>query len=206
MRPSHGTVANFQGTAECTEYAAIVHGKMVRIIDTPGLDDSPGPNLGILQKIAVKLHEIREHEISAVIYFHRIISPRLTGPARSNIEIFEQICGKAFLPRALFVTTMWDMVSDAARKRYEKAQMELETKQLKSLGVNGTRFMRFDNSKELAMDVLGQCITSRHKGRFKLQLGEDVARWGTTPSDVRRTEAGKVIVRQSNRTSSCTIL
>jgi len=194
-----------KGTTECTEYSVKAHGKEFRLIDTPGLDENPRLNRGILQKIVVKLDEIRPQEVGGVIYFHTI-STRLTGPARSNIDIFEKVCGEPFLRNALFVTTMWDVVSAPGRGKFLGMAEELERKQLKNLKASGTSFYRFSNSEEKAKEVLRLYIAILHKSKARLQLGEEVARWGTSPSDVQKTEAGKLIERQLKRGSSACII
>ncbi|KAK5652805.1 hypothetical protein OQA88_9471 [Cercophora sp. LCS_1] len=84
-------------TIECEEHIVNAHDTVFRIIDTPGFDDSPTTNLATLKKISQKLYNLKPQEVSGVIYFHRITNTRLTGAARSNINVFERICGKAFL-------------------------------------------------------------------------------------------------------------
>ncbi|KAK0638565.1 hypothetical protein B0T16DRAFT_421363 [Cercophora newfieldiana] len=196
-------------TTDCKEYTARVDDKVFRIIDTPGFDDTPAANLGALGKIAKKLSELGQAEVSGVVYFHRITNTRLTGSARSSIEIFEQICGVSFLSksRVIFATTMWNTISDEWRKKYELLENELKNKQLKHLASNTVKFPRFNAATESAHDILRYLAKlEAPTDKFRLQLTREIQQSGATPSGVRRTAAGRLIGKGMGRGGFCTIL
>ncbi|KAK1752623.1 nucleolar GTP-binding protein 1 [Echria macrotheca] len=192
-------------TLECNEYPCVAHGKRFRLIDTPGFDDTPAANLGALRKIAEMLHILAEKKkgfaVSGVIYFHRITTTRLTGSARSNIDIFERICGGRFLHRAVIATTMWNTINPKFLPVHEKRHEDLQ-KQLHSLGA---RYFRFGTDPKTTADILEYFANMKPNGQIPLQLLEEVKRIGSSPSAVRKTAAGALIVKEMNR-GRCTLL
>ncbi|KAK4216873.1 nucleolar GTP-binding protein 1 [Rhypophila decipiens] len=198
-RPKDGKMQN-GSTVECKDYETTVSGKDFLIIDTPGLDDSPAGNLEVLGKIAVKLRS--SPHVNAVIYFHRITTTRLTGSARSNIDLFLQICGKVFLGQTAFVTTMWNNISTRERTRFDHLNEELRGKIL-SQTQNLTHFFEFDsNNRGSAVAVLKHFAESKKLAirPQRLALARELDEFGSaTPSNVRRTTAGKQVVKDMNR-------
>ena len=61
------------------------------LVDTPGFDDTLGNDAVIVDSIVRWLGERKK--LSGILYFHRIIDPRLTGTARANLRIFKRLCG-----------------------------------------------------------------------------------------------------------------
>ncbi|KAK0611712.1 hypothetical protein B0T14DRAFT_500755 [Immersiella caudata] len=189
-------------TSECKTYDATLSGKVYRIIDTPGFDDSPRANLSVLKDIAAELSRMNKQRLTVggVIYFHRITDLRLTGSARINIEIFERICGAQFLPRSVFVTSMWNMIDNLDRAKYEKLDASLRQK----YGRLRSKFLKFESDKTNSAQTVLLAAASSRAGQPP-QLEAEVIRSGLSASSVRKTEAGKVIVREMNK-SSCAIL
>ena len=204
---STATDMDFQGTATCKEYATTVDGKEIWVIDTPGLDDAPIGNLAVLNRIAEKLQA--GPNVSGVIYFHRVTNPRLAGSARSNIKIFQQICGAPFYYKTAFVTTMWNTIRPDQLSKFEKLNNELRGI-VSGLTDGRTKFFEFDSSKaETANEVLKHfmLVPADRKGHeLQLQLATEVKKFGASPGGVRRTQAGKQIVKDLNKGFNCVIL
>lgn len=182
------------------------HGKAFRLIDTPGFDDTPAANLGALRKIAERLNDPkRKVVVRGTIYFHSITNTRLSGSARSNIEIFEGICGGPFFCCAVFVTTMWNMVRDDKwRKKYEKLEAELQNNQLRHLSNYHITWSRFNATPGMALETL-KLFAMMPQRPVELLLGKEIKELGASPSSVRKTTAGRSIVREMNR-GRCVIL
>ncbi|KAK3363170.1 hypothetical protein B0T25DRAFT_32153 [Lasiosphaeria hispida] len=192
-------------TTECGVYDVKLSGKAFKIIDTPGLDDSPKANLAVLKIIAEKLAEISgELTVNGVIYFHCITDLRLTGSARTNISILESICGEDFYSQVAFVTTMWNRIHTDEVPRHEKLHRNLGAK-YPHLAESGKSF-QFSNSHASAEEVLKDFADRVPANPKKpLQLEDEVRRWGPKASSVRKTKAGKLITRDTDR-GFCTIL
>jgi hypothetical protein len=185
-------------------------GRVCHIIDTPGLDDSPRANLSVLKSIATELVKINQQlglMVGGVVYFHPITDHRLTGPARVNIEIFEKICGGAFLHCAAFATTMWNTLAttkDAAG--FDQLHRDLEAK-YKHLTRVGTKFFKFEAQKTgSAEQILNFLGTASPKKELRLKFETEVLKSGLSASSLRKTDAGKVIVRAMGGGGMCVIL
>ena len=91
-------------------YDAVVAGHPVRLIDTPGLDDTQRSDTDILRTIATALSMLYRTRIplAGVIYLHRISDTRVGGASKRSIRLLEAICGPEAYPGTAVVTTMWD--------------------------------------------------------------------------------------------------
>jgi hypothetical protein len=96
---------------------------------------------------------------------------------------------------------MWNNVGLKGRDRYAATSRELEQKYFR-LGPTYTKVSRFENTNDSALAVL-EYFAKRH-ARAQLLLAADVERLGSSLSGVRKTAAGKAIMKGSN--SSCVIL
>lgn len=101
-------------TREIAMYDAVVAGHPVRLIDTPGLDDTQRSDTDILSTIATALAMLYRTRIplAGVIYLHRISDTRVGGASRKSIRLLEAICGPEAYPGIAVVTTMWDKLSN----------------------------------------------------------------------------------------------
>ncbi|KAK4452250.1 hypothetical protein QBC34DRAFT_294246 [Podospora aff. communis PSN243] len=194
-------------TTQCNTHKFELSGTKYRIIDTPGLEDAPRSNLSVLKMIAAEMDKIGKEglTIGGVVYFHRITNLRLTGSDRANIEIFERICGSSFLYRAAFATTMWNTVGSRERSKFSQLHTSIE-KKYAHLTKQGTEFFKFETNKRNSAEPILQFFASASsRSGPRLQLEGEVMRTGLSATSIRRTEAGKGIVRQMNG-GGCTIL
>ncbi|KAF8429576.1 hypothetical protein EV426DRAFT_581863 [Tirmania nivea] len=109
-------------TSEITTYTVNMSGQVVRLIDTPGFDDTNRSDSDILGVIALTLAKIYEERIPllGVVYLHRISDPRVGGASRKSVRILEAIVGAQAFERVLVATTMWDKVSPAEGEKRER--------------------------------------------------------------------------------------
>lgn len=91
------------------------------LVDTPGFDDTDNIDQEIVQNILQWLQRLNSEQtrLDGLIYFHRIIDPRLTGSARSNMRLFRKLCGEDNMPNVVLVTTFWDQVEASLGNRRE---------------------------------------------------------------------------------------
>lgn len=77
-------------TAECT-----IRGEHVKLIDTPGFDDTHRSQSAILKDIADFLEQTYEQNVklSVIIYMYRISDNRAGGIARENFALFTSSVG-----------------------------------------------------------------------------------------------------------------
>ncbi|KAM7183491.1 hypothetical protein V8F20_012610 [Naviculisporaceae sp. PSN 640] len=193
-------------TQQCKDYTIPIRGKSCLIIDTPGFDDSPALNLSVLNTLATKL--LSSPPVNGVIYFHRVTNTRLTGSARSNIDLFLNICGRVFYGQTAFVTTMWNNINPKELQRFENLNRQIQSN-ISNKTTSLAHFRKFDTRKAGdAMAVLDHFATLPKLAQHAAPLlfAQELKRFGSaTPTNVRRTTAGKLVIKDLNR-GFCMIL
>ena len=58
--------------------------------------------------------------LNGLVYLHRIIDPRISGTARSNMRLFRELCGNDNLNNVVLGTTFWTAVDDGVGQKREK--------------------------------------------------------------------------------------
>ncbi|PWW72199.1 P-loop containing nucleoside triphosphate hydrolase protein [Tuber magnatum] len=115
------------GLESCTQdiqtASATISGREVWLVDTPGFDDTNRSDVDILASIAdwVKQASQDRKHLSGIIYFHRIVDPRMEGSNMKNLKMFRELCGDKNFNNVILLTTMWDKVDEEeGRKREEE--------------------------------------------------------------------------------------
>ncbi|KAK0731875.1 hypothetical protein B0H67DRAFT_566079 [Lasiosphaeris hirsuta] len=202
-----GSTTDVAPTTRCRDYRANVDGNAFRLIDTPGLDDLPAGNLSILKDIVQTLEVLGSSkgpiDVNGAIFFHRITDGRFGGSARSNLDVFKQICGTKFAHQVVFVTSMWNKPSPLGQENYQRLSDELRQKYF-SIGTGPGTAFPFGNKAEDAKKVLKYFGDRNKREMRELLLAQEVKRSGTSLSGVRRTSAGREIMQASNR-GFCTL-
>ncbi|CAA7261005.1 unnamed protein product [Cyclocybe aegerita] len=129
--------------------------RRIVLVDTPGFDDTNLSDLDILKRIADWLKETYENDVklSGLLYLHRISDNRMAGTPLRLLNTFKQICGDEVLKYVLLVTTMWDEVEEEVGRARES---DLCKKYWKAMIAQGSRTVRFHNSRASAWDILSQ--------------------------------------------------
>ncbi|OSX61199.1 hypothetical protein POSPLADRAFT_1047446 [Postia placenta MAD-698-R-SB12] len=133
-------------TAECT-----IRGEHVKLIDTPGFDDTHRSQSAILKDIADFLEQTYEQNVklSGIIYMYRISDNRAGGIARENFALDA-------MSNVVIATTMWSGIAEDVGVRRER-ELSSETFYFKDATDQGARFRRLYNtpaSAEEMMDIL----------------------------------------------------
>ena len=161
-------------TELCVETIDIGNHRL-NLVDTPGFGDTIETDFAILSKIATwlkdsyvvleanKLYKLIGYhsykqgaKLGGVIYLHDITAPRFDGPARRNLKIFRDLCGKDSLDHVVLGTTKWGLNVPGS----EENQRELETKYWKPLIERGARVRRFDGSPGSARSLIDAIMPS----------------------------------------------
>ncbi|KAL4064017.1 P-loop containing nucleoside triphosphate hydrolase protein [Scleroderma citrinum] len=133
-------------------------GKRVKLVDTPGFDDSRAgmTDAKVLIMIANFLtneYKGKNSRLTGLIYFHRIIDPRVGGTAHRNLRMFRKLCGDDSLKNVVIVTTMWDMVTPEEGERRENELMSSD-ELFKPLLDAGAITMRHDRTAKSAATII----------------------------------------------------
>ncbi|KAH9927696.1 uncharacterized protein B0H18DRAFT_285335 [Fomitopsis serialis] len=134
-------------------------GRTVRLIDTPGFDDTTRTDTEVLKMIAVALSQMYEdgHKLSGIIYMQRISDFRMTGISRRNFHLFRKLCGEDTLKNVVIVTNMWGEVN-AERGLAREDELASDPMFFKPALEKGAKMMRHDNTYHSAVTVMLQLI------------------------------------------------
>lgn len=145
-------------------YSLRRNGRVVRLIDTPGFDDSTRSEIDILSEIALWLNMAYTASprllLSGLIYLHPINEPKMQGSAKRNLNMFRLLCGDANLNSVVLATTMWEKVTTLDG---EKRERELVGTQMfwGSMLDQGSQVLRHQNNTESAFRIIDLIIDSR---------------------------------------------
>jgi len=126
--------------------------RRVRLMDTPGFDDTNKSDTDILTLIVEHLAaaENAKHPLTGLLYLHRITDNRVGGVSRKNMQMFHSLCGNAALKNVILCTTMWSGVSaDVGAEREE----ELESKFWQKMIAKGASTTRYDGTPENSREI-----------------------------------------------------
>jgi hypothetical protein len=91
------------------------------LIDAPGFDDTdrtPDEFCTVILKWLASSYLAGER-LHGIIYLHRIQDVRMSGSARTNLRMFQKLCGEKALKNVILVTMFWDKVDLAEGERRE---------------------------------------------------------------------------------------
>ncbi|OCH84689.1 hypothetical protein OBBRIDRAFT_383909 [Obba rivulosa] len=157
---SNSNIRTSSGLDSCTETVELSEtftfdGRAVRLIDTPGFDDSTKSDVEILGTIANFLaSQYRDGlKLSGVIYMQRITDPRMGGVARRNFTMFNKLCGTDFMENVVLATTRWNEVEPAVGRARE-AELKAKDVFFKPALDAGAHYMRHDKNLASARDII----------------------------------------------------
>ncbi|KAJ7277726.1 P-loop containing nucleoside triphosphate hydrolase protein [Mycena rebaudengoi] len=175
-------------------------GRIVRMVDTPGFDDSREgvTDTEILKRVANFLVEEydADRKLNGLIYLQRISDNKFTGQSGRNLRMFKNLCGTETYKNVVVLTTFWDRVSNEEGVEREE---ELRSRFFKDLVDGGTRFMRFNRTMDSANKVLGHILTL---APTNVQIQEEIRVDGkslgeTAAGSERRQEAERMISKHT---------
>jgi hypothetical protein len=127
-------------------------------------------------------------KLSGILYFHRIVDPRMSGAAMKNGRMFRKLCGHNALKNVFLVTTHWDAVEQSIG---ESREAELRQHFWKDMIDAGAEVFRFNRTKSSAFDILQRLVP---KKPVVLQLQEEMKDGAT----IGETSVGKEINKEIN--------
>ena len=165
------------------------NGKTVRLIDTPGFDDSHRSDADVLQELAYWL--VRAHEkhikISGIVYLHRITDPRLQGSHLRGLDIFKKMCGTEAYSGIVMATTRWDKVSSDDGNR-RQAELRKKREFWGEIREGGGNITTTSSGKLSAKQILQHIV--RNDRRLTLQIQREM---GDLGFELYQTAAGNVL-------------
>lgn len=126
---------------------------MIRLVDTPGFDDTSVSDEDILKKIMTELDS--HQQLLGIIYLHRITDVRLSGSSSRGFKILQQLCPPESYEKIVLATTMWSDAEfskgglDAAKRRED----QLWEYHWKPLFEGRSKMVRHHNTPESARRI-----------------------------------------------------
>ena len=130
------------------------------MVDTPGFDDSHGNDDEIINGIVRWLEESvnRQQKLHGILYFHRIIDPKITGTSRANLRMFKKLCGNDNLGGIFLVTTFWNEVESKLGEQRE-LQLRGDANFWKPMIDQGSLIIRSKRDRAEDLDILSKFAT-----------------------------------------------
>ncbi|KIW68353.1 hypothetical protein PV04_04306 [Phialophora macrospora] len=180
--------ANDIATSKVQCYNLAHEGTNFVLVDTPGFDDSRGLDNDVVQEILSWLKSSMGEGLllSGLIYLHRIIDPRISGTARSNMRLFRELCGSDNLHQVVLATTFWAAVDDELGQRRE-AQLLEDPKFWKPMAEKGSKAFRLKQDRGECLQILSHIAQKNDK--FLVQAQQEMRRG----QEAHETSAGRAM-------------
>ncbi|RXW18647.1 hypothetical protein EST38_g7208 [Candolleomyces aberdarensis] len=161
---SNSSLPVSSGLKSCTKEVAVsepfqVDGQRVRLIDTPGFDDSSQSDGDVLANIAGFLAQefTQGKRLHGILYFHRIADVRMGAVAKKNLVMFQKMCGEHAYPNVVIVTTRWNEVNTLVA---ESRESELRSKDafFRSIAEAGAPLMRYGRTEACTQTIIRKAL------------------------------------------------
>lgn len=169
-----------------------IDGRLVRLVDTPGFDDTNLTDTQVLEMIVtwMSVQYKQKTKFAGILYLRDITEFRMKGSDVTNVRMFRALCGTKGLENVVVVTTKWNLMADkmgVARGREE----ELQSDYLKLMLSSGAEYARHDGTSKSSRAILRKIL---HKNKaFYLDFQREIVDEGKRLSEI---EAGRVLQEQ----------
>jgi hypothetical protein len=152
------------------------------LVDTPGFDDSRGNDQEIVNGIVGWLEQSAASaaKLDGILYFHRIIDPRVGNTARAKLRMFKRLCGDDNLDKVLLVTTFWNDLAQNLGERREQ-QLQCDDNFWKPMIDQGSSVVRSKQDRTEDLTIVLRVADKNHK--FYTQAQKDMQS-GKTQAEV----------------------
>ncbi|KAI6033489.1 hypothetical protein BKA83DRAFT_1795081 [Pisolithus microcarpus] len=146
--------------------------RSIILVDTPGCN-AVMTDFHVLGEIALWLTRVYEKNIklNGMLYFHPISDYGIRERMSRNYNIFKEPCGKDNFKNVIFVTTMWDRVSEEVGSEREQDLQSNFWQEMISLG---STIHRFEGTTESAWKIINSLPASRMAERRPLQIQREM--------------------------------
>ncbi|KAI6116875.1 P-loop containing nucleoside triphosphate hydrolase protein, partial [Pisolithus thermaeus] len=146
-----------RGSTSCTTEVLPVrypHSDGVRnivLVDTPGCNNGFMTDFQLLGIIAEWLNSMQNIKLNGILYFHRISDYRMRDASSRSYKMLRDLCGNDNCKNVIFVTTMWDKVSEEVGSEREQ---ELRAVSWGTMVNLGSTTHRFEGTAESAWKII----------------------------------------------------
>ncbi|KAK5305057.1 hypothetical protein LTR99_004123 [Exophiala xenobiotica] len=140
----------------------VVDGHRIKLIDTPGYDDTNRSDADVLKDTALFLQATYESQITinGILWLHPISHARMTGSAMRNLRLLQDLVGKDSLRNVRLITTFWDNVD---RRIGEQRLQELQHDDMfwKPMIEHGSKVHMYANNKDSAYAIVKTVLNNQ---------------------------------------------
>ncbi|KAI1201686.1 hypothetical protein F5X97DRAFT_10803 [Nemania serpens] len=167
----------------------------VRLIDTPGFDDSDRSDASVLKDVSRWLGEKYRQQIllHGVIYLHRITDMRMQMSSWRSLRALKSVCGKDALRNVYLATTMWEKLASEAEGLEREARL-LEPKYWGDMEKQGCKIQRLQNNASSASALVQRIIDGSQP--MVLQIQRELVDEG---KNLDETNAGRELKMEITR-------
>ncbi|KAI1743882.1 P-loop containing nucleoside triphosphate hydrolase protein [Xylaria scruposa] len=159
----------------------------VRLIDTPGFDDSDRSDASVLKDVSQWLGETYKQHIllHGVIYLQRITDIRMQMSSWRSLRALRNVCGNDALKNVYLATTMWEKLATEA-EGVEREGLLLEPKYWGDMAKKGCKIHRLQNNAKSALALVRRVIDGSRP--IVLQIQRELV---DEAKDFDETDAGR---------------
>jgi len=162
------------GTKDLAYADTRIDGKLVRLIDTPGFDDTERTDADILEAIAKWLEGTYRQGtlLTGIILLQPISTNKVFGSEARRTRLFKKICGPNSFSNVVIATTMWSELQNAnlGQQRVEERK---GSKDFWGDMVNfGAKVMKHEDNAQSAHKII-RILLHKQKTALKMQVELD---------------------------------
>jgi GTPase SAR1 family protein len=148
------------------------HGETIRLIDTPGFDDTTKSDVQILNNIAFWLSHAYRAEpkllLSGIKYLHPISESKMAGTAVQNLRMMKLLCGEENLGAVWLTTTMWGH-SSQERELARELELTSTVEFWGGLIHLGSKVSRHHDSEASAFIIVDKIVEQNRPAVLRIQ-------------------------------------
>ncbi|KAF4624729.1 hypothetical protein G7Y89_g13440 [Cudoniella acicularis] len=190
-------------TATSAVYSFLRSGCQVKLIDTPGFNDTMITDSEVLRSIAFILAQTyhQGRRIAGIIYLHRITDTRVSSSSKKMMKVIQDLVGAEAFPCVVLASTMWQTLADD-NTAYEiaiKREAELQYTEdfWGAMCRGGSKIMRWDRSRDSALAMVDFLSSFQSKtGNVPLQIQKEMV---DSNMELGDTEAGQTMNATINK-------
>jgi hypothetical protein len=147
----------------------ILAGLCIRLIDTPGFDDTTRSDADILEDIAQWLADTYDNGIllTRIILLQPISTNKVCGGEARRTRLFKKICGKNAYGNVVTASTMWSELNDESQGYQRVSELESSDDFWGDMVRHGAQVVKHGNDSASAHRIIRMLIC---KPRTALQM------------------------------------
>ncbi|KAH6886982.1 P-loop containing nucleoside triphosphate hydrolase protein [Thelonectria olida] len=169
-----------------------IDGQLIRLVDTPGFDDTTLTDTQVLEMIVtwMGVQYKQKRKFAGILYLRDITEYKMKGSDITNLRMFRALCGTSGLDNVIVVTTKWNTMTEN-RQLAEYREEQLLSDYLKPMLKSGAEYARDHGTAKSSRTIIRKVLKKNQA--FFLDLQREIIDEGKRLNEI---EAGKVLQEQ----------